>query len=37
MDVGILARHVHVERVVGVLDHGDAKALFTQMRDDTRQ
>src|SRR5512135_3013315 len=37
MDVGILARHVYVERVVGVLDDGDAKALFTQMRNDMRQ
>ena len=34
---GILARHVDVELVMGVLDHGNAQALFLQLRDRPRQ
>src|SRR6201990_2629965 len=33
----ILAAHVDIERVMSMLDHGDAEALFTQMRDHARQ
>ena len=34
---GILARHVDIETMVGVLDDGNAKALLEKMRDNTRQ
>src|SRR5260370_301983 len=34
---GILARHVDIETVVGVLDDGNAKTFFKKIRDDTRQ
>ena len=37
MHPGVLARHVDIELVMGVLDHGDAQAFFEQMRDDALQ
>ena len=37
MHPGILARYVHIETMVGVLDDGNAQALAEQMRNDPRQ
>src|SRR6185436_12062923 len=34
---GILAGHVDIEGMMGVLDHGDVQALFLQLRDRPRQ
>src|SRR5258707_187865 len=34
---GILARHVDIETMVGVLDHRNAQAFAKQMREDARQ
>ncbi len=37
MHPGILARHVDIEAMVGVLDDGNPHAFGEKMRDDTRQ